>query len=246
MTKSFLFSAVAASLLSAPAFAGPQLTQFVTDGNFSITTNQTTGSCQLAYNCTSSGWSSPGGYNFIYLPNTATSTGATGQYNAITLWGAANGGASTWNGNLPTGLTGNFLAADGAFEVVPIQQTITGLTVGTDYSVTFDWAGAQQHGYTSATSEEWLVSLGGQTESTGVVQNGAKGFTGWMTEDMTFEATSTSEVLSFLSVGTPNGQPPFSLLADVSMLAVPEPGSLAMVGAGALGMLAMRRRKRTA
>jgi hypothetical protein len=78
------------------------------------------------------------------------------------------------------------------------------------------------------------------------VQNGAKGFTGWMTEDMTFEATSTSEVLSFLSVGTPNGQPPFSLLADVSMLAVPEPGSLAMVGAGALGMLAMRRRKRTA
>jgi hypothetical protein len=243
MTKISVLTTLALSVLAAPAWAGPQ-TQLVTNGDFAITTNQTNSSCQLSYNCTATGWSSPNGYNFIYVPNTATSTGAAGQYNAVSLWGAANGGASSWDGNVPAAIAGsNFLAADGAFETVAIQQTITGLTIGSNYTVSFDWAGAQQSGYTSATSDEWLVSLGNETKSTGVVQLVPEGFTGWMTEDMTFQATSTSEILSFLAVGTPNGEPPFSLLTDVSMLAVPEPGSFAMVGAGVLGMLALRRKR---
>ena len=234
------FVAICLPFAAGPAFAG---TQLVTNGDFAISTNQTNSSCQLNYNCTSSGWSSPGGYNFIFLPDTATSTGATGQYNFLSLWGAGNGGMNTWDGNAPDA-SSNFIAADGAFLVQPIQQTITGLTVGDHYALTFDWAGAQQSGYQGATSEEWLVSLGSQTQSTGVKQNAAEGFTGWMSEEFIYTATSTSEVLSFLAVGTPDGQPPFSLLTDVSLMDVPEPGSVAMVAAGALGLLALRRRKR--
>ena len=65
------------SVFIAPsAFAGANL---VSNGDFSLATGQTT-SCQVDYNCTVAGWSSPNGYNFDFLPGTATSTGAQGQY----------------------------------------------------------------------------------------------------------------------------------------------------------------------
>jgi hypothetical protein len=68
------------------------------------------------------------------------------------------------------------------------------------------------------------------------------GFTGWMQNGFTFTATSTQETLSFLAIGTPNGQPPFSALADVS-LQVPEPGSLTLLlAATGLGFMLRRRR----
>jgi hypothetical protein len=238
--------AVALALISSAtsAFAGPEL---VTNGNFSLATGQTT-SCQVNYNCTVSGWSSPNGYNFDFLPNTATSIGATGQYGFLSLWGAANGGSNTWNGNGPTGLGGNnFIGADGAYGVQPITQMITGLIVGDHYSLTFDWAGAQQSGYTSATTEQWVVGLGGQSFATAVAANTAKGFTGWMTQQFTYTATSTNETLSFLAAGTPGGQPPFSLLTGVSLQDVPEPASLAVLvlGLSAVGVIRRRHRRGT-
>jgi hypothetical protein len=75
------------------------------------------------------------------------------------------------------------------------------------------------------------------------VTDPSNGFTGWRYTTLIFTATSTSEVLSFLAVGTPSGEPPFSLLDGVSMV-VPEPGSLtlmlgSMIG---LGVLAWRER----
>jgi len=58
--------------------------------------------------------------------------------------------------------------------------------------------------------------------------------------------TSATEVLSFLAIGTPGGVPPFSLLDGVSITEVPEPTSLALLGAG-LGLVGlMTRRRRTA
>jgi hypothetical protein len=236
-------AAVLASLIAAPgAFAGTNLVQ---NGDFSLASGQTT-SCQVGYNCSVADWSSSNGYNFDFLPNTATSVGALGEYKTLSLWGAANGGSSTWDGNGPAGLTAsNFLGADGAFLVEPITQTILGLNVGDRYALTFDWAGAQQSGYTGATSEQWVVSFGGQKQSTAVVPNAAKGFTGWMVQTFDFTATSTQEVLSFLAVGTPNGQPPFSLLTGVDLEDIAEPGSLValVVGLTAVGVARRRRRE---
>ena len=110
--------------------------------------------------------------------------------------------------------------------------------------VKFDWAGIQQYGYTGATTEQWLVSLGGQTIDTPVIANASQGFTGWMSESMKFTATGSSETLSFLAAGTPNGSPPFSLLDGVSLSAVPEPAawSLMLIGLGGLGAVVRRRR----
>ncbi|MBN8808643.1 MAG: PEPxxWA-CTERM sorting domain-containing protein [Sphingomonas sp.] len=63
-----------------------------------------------------------------------------------------------------------------------------------------------------------------------------------------FVAGGTSQTLSFLSNGTPNGLPPVALLDNVSLTAaVPEPASWALmiVGFGAMGY-SLRRRRETA
>ncbi len=193
------------------------------------------------------GWTTSG-YNFLFMPGTATTTGAINQYgdntgNRLTFHGPANGSA---NGYVDSPTGGNFLGADGAYIVAPIQQTITGLKAGQKFTVGFDWAAAQQNGYDGPTTEQWRVSLGGQTISTAVYSNPNHGFSGWMHESFVFTATGTSEVLSFLAVGTPEGRPPFSLLDGVSGHAgtVPEPATWAMLlaGFGLVGAAARRRR----
>ena len=102
-----------------------------------------------------------------------------------------------------------------------ITQTIKGLTPGATYAVSFAWAGAQQTGYTGATTEQWQVNLGNNAataQSTKIVTNADQGFTGWMDQTFDFVATSSSEVLSFLANGTPAGVSPFALLANVSIV----------------------------
>jgi hypothetical protein len=78
----------------------------------------------------------------------------------------------------------------------------------------------------------------------------SRGFTGWMTGSMTFTATSASEVLEFVSLGAPSGQPPVALFDGVSLTgltgAAPEPGTRAMMGLGftGLALVAYRRRRK--
>jgi hypothetical protein len=57
---------------------------------------------------------------------------------------------------------------------------------------------------------------------------------------MTFVATSTSELLNFLAVSPNGGEPPVALLADVSLTA-PEPGTLAVLSVGLLGLFTVVR-----
>lgn len=79
---------------------------------------------------------------------------------------------------------------------------------------------------------------------------GANQATNWTSNRYNFlftpdTATSTSAVLSFPATGTPTGNPPFSLLDNVQLNAVPEPDSLAFMFAG-LGLPAVSwRRRRT-
>jgi hypothetical protein len=197
---------------------------------------------QLGYNINATGWTTTG-YNFIFAPGTADNgTGVNGQSGGLQLWGPGNGSNNGMPTTSPDG--GNFIAADGAYNVGAISQTISGLTAGDTYAVGFYWAGAQQYTYTTPTTEQWQVSLGNQTLSTNVVNNLSEGFTGWTYTTLDFTATSTSELLSFLAVGTPTGVPPFSLLDGVTMQAVPEPSALMLLAVGLCGVAAVSLRRR--
>jgi hypothetical protein len=220
------FSALSLSMLAFPV----QAFNLVFNGDFETITNTsgqpTTVGGQLTYNTLATGWTSTNSnnnaYNFIFGAGTADTTGVTGQYGNLKLWGAVTGSNNGLPASSPTG--GNFLAADGAFQEGAISQTISGLTVGRIYAVGFWWAGAQQSGFTGDTTDQWKVTFGGQSQFTSVLNNVSKGFTGWQYQTFNFTANSTSSVLSFFAIGTPSGTPPFSLLDGVTVNEVPEPG----------------------
>jgi hypothetical protein len=250
MITKFRSTAIAAAIGLAVSFAGmaAKATNLVTNGSFEQLTG---GIGQIGYNGSSllTGWtnnSSGGtlGYNFVYSSGSADTTGANGVSGNVKLWGPNDGSNNGLPASSPDG--GNYIAADGAYEVAPISQTINGLTAGKQYAVSFWYAGAQQYGFNGVTTEQWLVSLGGQQLSTSVLTDPSNGFTGWQYTTLTFTATATTETLSFLAAGTPNGEPPFSLLDGVSMsqVAAPEPASMAMLMTGLIAIGAVARRRR--
>jgi hypothetical protein len=236
-------SAFAFAAWNGAAQAGPNLVQ---NGGFEQAS--LSGSYQFGTGYESGGspvdtltnWAT-GGYNFVFQPGTASTTGSTGSNGALKLWGPGDGSSNGLPASSPAG--GNFIAADGAYEVGAITQTVIGLVPGEAAVLTFYWAGAQQSGFTGATTDQWQVSLGSQTLFTPVVSLPSQGFSGWVTELMTFTPTSNSEVLSFTAIGTPNGEPPFALLDGVS-LTVPEPASWAVMVSGITILILYARRRR--
>ena len=145
--------------------------------------------------------------------------------------------------------SGTFVGLDGISSPIPnagVSQTVSGLTSGKNYSVSFYWGNTQLLNRTGDTTEYLTVSLGGQSFNTVTNSIGTHGWSGWALKSFTFTASSTSELLSFLSVGTPNSLPPFAVLTGVSITQVPEPPELAIFGGGllGLGLLIMYARRR--
>lgn len=192
------------------------------------------------------------GLNYVFSPGTNS---AQGQYGAFSLWDNSNGAASnTWEGYGPSGndgKSGNFIVADGDSRYsAAISQSVAGLVIGQQYTLTFDWAAGQQEGFSGPTEQlSWRVTFGNEGYSTAELTNVSHGFKDWREATMTFTAKAETQTLSFLAWGLPNtgnGIPPFLLLDNVSMNAVPEPTSVALMGLGIVGVIALKRRKTSA
>jgi hypothetical protein len=224
------------------AYAGS--TNLVSNGDFEITS---AGNGLLDYNTVVSGWTNSNAtaswgethqaYNFVYGAGTADTTGANGWDGNVKLWGTVT--------NSPTG--GNVIGADANFSyTAAFFQTVSGLTAGTDYTLSFDWAQGQQSPFTGPTTSGWNVTFGSDTATTGTPPLASQSFAGWTHFTQIFTATSNSQLLSFLATGGPNGLPPFALLDGVSLTevtSVPVPGALPLMASGLIGLVGLRRRK---
>jgi hypothetical protein len=205
------------------------------------------------------GWTGGTGLISIDAPGTADKVGGPG--NAYAVYGPFP--------NPPPG--GNFIQADGnpIFET-SFNQVINGLTVGTDYSLSFWQAAGQQQGFVGDTTEQWKVffgtgsfsvdcgsnpctvsTTGDMTEhDTALMNTPSGGLHAWEKVSMDFVASATSETLSFLAWGD-NGNttnlPPTVFLAGVNSpaLPVPEPSTWLMMGLGFLGLGLVGRRHLT-
>jgi hypothetical protein len=261
MRKALLMTAALGSLGLAPLLsAGAQAANLVQNGGFETTTlppNLTPANASGAeidsnwnYNGDLTGWSSTGGstYNVLFFGN-VTNAKTIDADTRFTITEPQHLD-SNFNSLSPNG--GNFMGLDGDSAANgPLEQTIMGLTSGKTYTLSFDWAGIELSNRTGYDSIKLTGSLGGDDFSTLTYLNSAPAgqpgsFSGWMTANFTFTANSPTEVLSFLAVGTPDGNvPPFALLDGVSLTAVPEPSTWAMmlVGFGGLGYAAFRRRR---
>lgn len=242
MKLSTMLIASALVALGTPAFANS-----FTNGGFETLSN---GPGQLTTNTIATGWTvANGGYTFAFAPGTADTSGSNGQYGNLALWGPGNGSANGLPATSPTG--GNFIAFDGAFQVRPLNQIISGLTVGKTYTVGFDYGFAQQSGYDGATIQNWTVNFAGQSFTTADYNLPNHSFSGWFSKTVNFVANNATETLSFVAYGN-LPVPPFALLDGVTFsqetTAVPEPANWAMLitGFGLIGFAARRRRYNTA
>jgi len=211
-----------------------------TSGSFEFGDTYKYGQAVVGWTSTTAPGASAGAFNIRYGTNPTTVNPDT-RYpsEAQHLWTLPS------NPN-PDG--GAFVGLDGDVNARGVlSQTVNGLTVGQKYDLTFSWAAAQLADRSGDTTELLRVAFGGDTFDTALVNNPSHSASDWMTVTHQFTATSTSQTLSFLSIGTPTGLPPMALLDGVSLTAaVPEPATWGMMifGFGLVGG-ALRRRSRS-
>lgn len=240
--KPFLFG-----LAAAVSFAGQaQAANLLTNGDFetNVGFSAEIGASYLYPNGVA-GWSSPSttAFNVLFNSANATTVDAQTRFTGSEPQRLAPSFAPSANGGFIMALDG-----DTSFNG-PFSQTVSGLTVGKTYRVGFEWAATQYSNRTGATEDQLFVTFGGITQATTkIVGLPSQGFAGWFNETFDFTAINTTETLSFLSVGAPNGLPPVVLLDGVSLTAVPEPQTWAMLlaGFGMVGLATRRRRSAVA
>ncbi len=152
---------------------------FVQNGNFA--TNG--GAGQLTQNTTLANWTG-GGKEGVFggqstPPVFVFAAATTPQLSATGVNGDAFMGNVKFYGATAAPDGGVVIAADGDPQWAgSISQTITGLTAGHTYSLTFNWAGAQQQGFSGNTTEAWTVGFGSSTQVTPTVNTLSNAFNG--------------------------------------------------------------------
>jgi hypothetical protein len=242
-----------------------QATDLITNGSFEENAGS---SCSVGTSGCATDWGSTG-YNFLFI--NATSAQTT-PIDTVSLWGPLSGDGGSANGFGPSPDGGAFLGLDGDFDAGPVTQTISGLTAGDTYAVSFYWAASQQEGFNGPTIQAMNVCLGSSAESyvdtgdqplsggtnassniscsgsgasTALIDLPSHEFSGWQSVTVDLTANSTSDVLSFLAYGNIQ-EPPFALLDGVSMnlAPTPEPGTLPLLFTGLMGGVTVLRSRK--
>ncbi|MGH7043353.1 MAG: PEP-CTERM sorting domain-containing protein [Acetobacteraceae bacterium] len=172
-------------------------------------------------------------------------------------------------------IPGNYVEADGNPEFESgFNQSISGLTVGQTYTLSFYQAAGQQTTFTGDTTNQWIVALG--TSGFTVTSSGGQGtysssdpdasivetpvmnvasgsYHPWEYVSISLVADATTDLLSFLAWGdggSTANEPPIAFLSGVNspdvLVPVPEPAALSVLGVGLLGFggVMLRRRAR--
>ena len=269
--------------LSMPAFAANLVTNGSFETNFGAGQfNQTLPGSAGGQNAnhpgtTASGWTVigtnanyPDGYAFLFKNNNSftTSNGSVGPTSGsanpsgsptLPLWGNSQDGSPDGN---------YFYGVDSTYHPSALTQEIGGLVDGRTYTLTFDYAAAQQFDYDGNTIDDWVVTLGGQQIATTNLKLPSHGFSGWFTDSVSFTYEGEGQnpgLLSFVNLGmggcnaqfkncapvdpAASGGPPFSLLDGVSLTgSAPEPSTWAMmfIGFAGLACAGLRNRRRSA
>jgi hypothetical protein len=131
-----------------------------------------------------------------------------------------------------------------------ISQTISGLTIGQNYAISFQQANGllfDQASYVGAgTVGGWEVLIDGiSVLSSPSTNDNSVPFpaftTEWSPASALFEATATSQTIEFLAYGGSGVNPTFQFLDSVSVDAVPEPSTSLLVVFGGLALILRRR-----
>jgi len=240
---------IAAAVIAFAAFgqARADTINLVTNGNFEQSGYSYNNQFGTGYGGQGvTGWTGGNGYQLYFFNGTASVNSANSQYDS-----GYNTGSEKFYTMPPSISGGNFVALDGDQTngiQGSISQTIGGLTAGTQYLVSFNWATGQLQSRSGATTNNIKVSFGNQSFTTQTINTPSQGSTAWLTQSFLFTATSASQVLTFLAQGTPTGLPPMVALDGISLVAAPEPASLAVMSSGLilLGFFYRRRQRQVA
>jgi len=245
-------SVIAALVALLVAFGEIQAAPVIVNGDFESLPHALNSGKEFYTSDTPIGWGSGSGGGPLGQLSAVNSVTGPGPFqNTATSF--ANGTIGVY-GPFPSSPTGgNFLQADAdpGFRPNAFTTTVTGLTPGQQYAISFWQAAGQQNGFRGATFEQWLVSLGAETHASHLINLPDQGIAPWELQTLIFTATNSSDTLSFLATGssvltTGNSLPPIIFLDGVSVSAVPEPSSVALMCLMLLGLAIAYRRQRAA
>lgn len=225
--------------LSCTVFAAAASANLVTNGSFENIDGATTNYFVNYPSANLPGWSGGGYVNDCIVVAASTNVGMCGQYSNPIY------DLQVSPGDSPDG--GNYFLMDGSPGThTELYQTLSGLTIGDDYQLTFYQAAGQLYPYDTAENDNWIVYFGDQTQTSAIMSTPGAGVYPWEAQTMNFVADSTSAVLGFLAQSSPINTPPILFLDGVSVsdqgpAAAPEPSTFAMLFTGLLAIPAARR-----